>query len=156
MRFALASRLLLPDWRLEPWSQSGVRRLDLRACGHSADVVSARFMEPKRIQLRRTGGWRMPPNTSKIDRSTRWGNPFRIGQNAVHPVTGRIVKVQTAEVAVSLFAIHLRTTGAKLAEAARGELRGRNLACWCKSESTCHGDVLLQIANAPLMIKKAA
>lgn len=31
---------------------------------------------PERIQLRRTKGWRMPPNTVKVDRSTRWGNPF--------------------------------------------------------------------------------
>ena len=29
-------------------------------------------------------------------------------------------------------------------------LRGKNLACWCKPRDPCHGDVLLQIANAPL------
>ena len=33
---------------------------------------------PERIQLRRTKGWRMPPNTVKVDRTTRWGNPFTI------------------------------------------------------------------------------
>lgn len=32
--------------------------------------------KPRRIQLRRTKGWRMPPNTVKVDRRTRWGNPF--------------------------------------------------------------------------------
>jgi len=31
---------------------------------------------PTRIQLCRTKGWRMPENTVKVDRSTRWGNPF--------------------------------------------------------------------------------
>ena len=31
---------------------------------------------PHRIQLQRTKGWRMPPNTRKVDRSTRFGNPF--------------------------------------------------------------------------------
>lgn len=31
---------------------------------------------PKRIQLSRRKGWKMPPNTIKVDRSTRWGNPF--------------------------------------------------------------------------------
>lgn len=31
---------------------------------------------PQRLQLRRTKGWRMPPNTVKVDRSTKWGNPF--------------------------------------------------------------------------------
>jgi hypothetical protein len=99
----------------------------------------------------------MPRNTIKIDRSTRWGNPFRIGQNAVHPVTRKLIQVPTAEVAVSLFSIHLQTSGgAKLAKAARRELRGKNLACWCKDRQTCHGDVLLQIANAPIQLEKAA
>jgi hypothetical protein len=31
---------------------------------------------PARIQLSRAKGWRMPENTVKVDRSTRWGNPF--------------------------------------------------------------------------------
>lgn len=29
----------------------------------------------------------------------------------------------------------------------REELRGKNLACWCKVGTPCHGDVLLAIAN---------
>lgn len=33
-------------------------------------------MTPIRVQLRRTKGWRMPENTVKVDRTTRWGNPF--------------------------------------------------------------------------------
>ena len=28
------------------------------------------------------------------------------------------------------------------------ELRGKNLACWCREGSPCHADVLLEIANA--------
>jgi hypothetical protein len=27
------------------------------------------------------------------------------------------------------------------------ELRGKNLACWCKSNASCHADVLLYLAN---------
>jgi hypothetical protein len=134
-------------------THSGFSRIRHR----SADVVRANLMAPKRIQLKRAGGWRMPLNTLKVDRSTRWGNPFRIGQKAVHPLTRRIVQVPTAEVAVSLFAIHLQTSGStELAEAARRELRGKNLACWCKDGQACHGDVLLQIANAPISLQKAA
>ena len=34
---------------------------------------------PKRIQLRRTKGWRMPENTVKVARPTKWGNPFKVG-----------------------------------------------------------------------------
>jgi hypothetical protein len=35
-----------------------------------------------------------------------------------------------------------------LREQARGELRGKDLACWCALDEPCHGDVLLEIANA--------
>ena len=37
-----------------------------------------RFRRPRRVQLRRTRGWRMPANTVKVDRTTRFGNPFSI------------------------------------------------------------------------------
>jgi hypothetical protein len=30
---------------------------------------------------------------------------------------------------------------------ALGELRGKNLACWCKPGEPCHADVLLELAN---------
>lgn len=36
-------------------------------------------MTPLRIQLRRSKGWRMPPNTISVARPGRWGNPFRMG-----------------------------------------------------------------------------
>ncbi len=35
--------------------------------------------KPQRIQLKRTKGWKMPPNTVKVDRTTRYGNPWRPG-----------------------------------------------------------------------------
>lgn len=35
---------------------------------------------PERIQLSRRKGWKMPPNTVKVDRSTPWGNPFAVGE----------------------------------------------------------------------------
>ena len=31
---------------------------------------------PQRVQLKRSAGWKMPANTLKVDRTTRWGNPF--------------------------------------------------------------------------------
>lgn len=30
----------------------------------------------------------------------------------------------------------------------RLELRGKNLACWCRAGAPCHADVLLEIANS--------
>ena len=35
-------------------------------------------MNPKRVQLSRRHGWRMPPNTLKVDRTTRFGNPYDV------------------------------------------------------------------------------
>ncbi|MFH5924539.1 DUF4326 domain-containing protein [Roseomonas xinghualingensis] len=33
---------------------------------------------PEQIQPSRKNGWRMPPNTVKADRPTRFGNPFTV------------------------------------------------------------------------------
>jgi hypothetical protein len=33
-------------------------------------------MTPKRIQCKRTKGWKMPPNTVYVGRPSLWGNPF--------------------------------------------------------------------------------
>jgi hypothetical protein len=32
-------------------------------------------------------------------------------------------------------------------DAIRTELRGYNLACWCKPGTPCHADVLIELAN---------
>ena len=36
-------------------------------------------MKPEHVQLRRSKGWRTPPNTVKAGRSGKWGNPFKEG-----------------------------------------------------------------------------
>ena len=43
--------------------------------------------------------------------------------------------------------LKMNPDGQRLAERARVELRGKNLACWCKPGEPCHADVLLEIAN---------
>lgn len=35
---------------------------------------------PKRIQRKRTRGWRMPKNSVYVGRPTKWGNPFQAGK----------------------------------------------------------------------------
>jgi len=37
--------------------------------------------------------------------------------------------------------------GRELAERAKRELRGKNLACWCPLDGPCHADALLEVAN---------
>ena len=99
-------------------------------------------MKPQRIQLRRTKGWRMPPNTVNVARPSRWGNPHRVGWCAVCGVQ------HTLEEAIAGFRAAVEDCVPVLA---LESLRGKNLACWCKPGEPCHADVLLEIANAPSM-----
>lgn len=93
---------------------------------------------PERIQLRRTKGWRMPPNTVKVDRSTKWGNPFSRKLAEEHGLCG------CPMCCVVRFEWNLGDNGKAMI---REQLAGKNLACWCPLESPCHADVLLAIAN---------
>jgi len=93
---------------------------------------------PHRVQLKRTRGWRMPPNTVKIDRSTRWGNPFSRQMLEARGDHGcRLCQVVTFEYSLTE---HARTL-------IRESLAGKNVACWCALDQMCHGDILLAIAN---------
>jgi len=105
-------------------------------------------MIPERIQLRRAKGWKMPPNTVKVDRSTKWGNPFIVGR---HGSQERCVDLYRKLMAGYLCLTTGNATAQELAytyvKQHRHELRGKNLACWCLPGTPCHADVLLEIAN---------
>ncbi len=97
---------------------------------------------PQRIQLRRTKGWRMPENTVKVDRTTKWGNPFG--------VSGKLTAAQAVyEFRLWINQHTLNPAGlfAPSLPEIRRELGGKNLACWCKPGAVCHADVLLELAN---------
>ncbi|WP_280193252.1 DUF4326 domain-containing protein [Nocardia farcinica] len=38
---------------------------------------------PKRIQRKRTAGWRMPEGAVYVGRGSKWGNPFVVGQTQI-------------------------------------------------------------------------
>lgn len=86
---------------------------------------------PLRIRLRRTKGWRKPPDAVSVAYPTKWQNPYR--------------NVRPRAEAVRLYREHL-ARHPELVEAARRELRGRRLACWCPLEEPCHADVLAEVA----------
>ena len=48
--------------------------------------------------------------------------------------------------AIRLYREYLMDSPELLAQARR-DLAGKDLACWCKQDQLCHGDVLLEIAN---------
>ncbi|WP_030670506.1 DUF4326 domain-containing protein [Streptomyces rimosus] len=134
-------------------------------------------MSPVRIQRRRTKGWRKPEGAVYVGRGSKWGNPCtqirmpaldgsewerepRLGKTSGqhhgfrHPdgtTTSHLVKNATREQAVAMFRDWLEQRPS-LADAARAELAGRDLMCWCPlpepgQPDHCHAAVLLALAN---------
>ncbi len=113
-------------------------------------------MTPARVTMQRTKGWRMPPNTRVVTRATAFGNPFKINDLRDSGWKGD----DSAAQAICKEAFRIWLNGSDMnwtgpeSEAARAtilsrlpELRGKNLACFCKPGSPCHADVLLEMAN---------
>lgn len=118
---------------------------------------------PERIQRKRVKGWKMPNNTVSVTRPGKWGNPFKIGGRykwgglVKTGIDGamlfmeafvedpRFTTITTAEQAIDWYRKYIERRG--LHEEVKKELRGKNLACFCKIGEPCHADVLLEIAN---------
>ena len=106
-------------------------------------------MTPKRVQLSRRKGFKLPPNTVNVARPSKWGNQFKIGQMG-HWDDGHIyleIFVKDAATAVSLFEKNLIRALNCCGDEMLEPLRGKNLACWCKPGEPCHADVLMKYAN---------
>jgi hypothetical protein len=101
------------------------------------------FGQPKRVQRRRTKGWRLPGGAVWVGRPSLWGNRYRIG--AFSNFLGR--EVRTAGEAVELYR-RVLWIDSRMRDEARKILRGRDLCCWCPLDRACHADVLLEVANA--------
>jgi len=84
---------------------------------------------PRRFQRSRRKGAH-PAGVVVVTRPTKWGNP--------HPLTlGRVEAVRryhNGRLTVTV-------------DDVTGELRGRDLACYCPRDEPCHADVLLTVAN---------
>jgi hypothetical protein len=120
--------------------------------------------EPRRIQLRRVKGWRMPANTAKVDRSTVFGNPFPVdiyGRAEAIKMFRRWLTGHMSAREMSQYSrsdrwaarhVPLITVRAWLIENLP-RLKGKHLACWCPlvdedgNRVPCHADVLLEFAN---------
>jgi hypothetical protein len=91
-------------------------------------------------------------------RPTRYGNPFVVRRSSAAPGTWEVWRgaslidrdfedrCAAASNAVKRYRRLLSQDGVRR-RAAR-DLRGFNLACWCKAGEPCHADVLLEFANA--------
>jgi hypothetical protein len=101
-------------------------------------------MTPRRLQMHRTAGWRLPEGAIYVGRPTIWGNPWRVGGQA-HGALGPLEAVAEYERALTRAELKDRS-GRPLIERL-AELRGHPLACWCEPGQPCHADVLLRYAN---------
>jgi len=116
----------------------------------------------------------MPPDSIKVARPTKWGNPFRVfGQNeyvysdASHRRTiltpwiifapdADISERATVERTVELYRLwvlgyfvgnhNVKPCTFTVADIRR-ELKGKSLACFCKIGEPCHAEILLELAN---------
>ena len=105
-------------------------------------VKATKAGAPQRVQLKRSAGWKMPANTVKVDRTTRWGNPFTVAEcGSIALAVAQHGRWMRGEIAAPGGA------DPPTAEAIRGALGGRDLACWCPANGPCHADLLLTIAN---------
>lgn len=94
-------------------------------------------MKPQRIQRRRSKGWRMPPNTVYVGRPSKWGNPFFVGND---------LGTESVESGIESYKQYIMAAAA-LGHVNFSELKGKNLACWCKAGDPCHADFLIEKAN---------
>ena len=74
----------------------------------------------------------IPRGAVYVGRPTKWGNPFVIGRDGDRDEVVRRYRDRLLESPTLL--------------AQLGELRGRDLVCWC-APLRCHADVLLELAN---------
>lgn len=91
---------------------------------------------PKGIQRKRTKGWRMPENAVSVTRPGKYGNPFTVREYG--------------DMALCMFESNL-----KIILASRPDfllpLRGKDLACFCPLDTPCHRDILIRLANTPIV-----
>lgn len=103
------------------------------------------LMAPRRVQLSRSKGWRMPPKTVKVDSSTRWGNPYKLYTDG-YPMTPLKAVESFSRLLAEKCGWVMRDQLTTAFDVQR-ELAGKNLACWCSLDKPCHADVLLRLAN---------
>ena len=117
--------------------------------------------KPARVQLSRSKGWKMPPNTVVVSRPSKWGNPndwrswredwpYKDTAGRAFLFVGEVGRDDWCrDRAVQAFREDLADGTITLPIA---DLRGKNLACWCKlprpgEPDVCHAAVLLELAN---------
>lgn len=102
----------------------------------------------RRIELSRARGWTKPVGAISVTRPhSKFANPYPVPRGT-EPVTVTVDGIATTiydrDDAITAYRAYLRRHPG-LVDAARRELVGRDLACWCRPGEACHADVLLRV-----------
>ena len=112
---------------------------------------------PKRIQLSRTAGFRLQEVSIALNgllcvnvaRPSPWGNPYRVTAelSAAESVAKFRAACDSGDILEFVCERWSNCDDWTMEDWLR-RLRGKNLACWCKTTEPCHADLLLELANA--------
>jgi hypothetical protein len=120
----------------------------------------------KRIQRKRTKGWKMPEGAKYVGRPTKWGNPFKLSPD------GWIMYYKEGKAFGDPWCYFSEHSGFEIKDVVDlyglwldgklqkdhpylptppsiEELKGKDLACFCPLDSTCHVDAILKRIKQP-------
>jgi hypothetical protein len=92
-------------------------------------------LRPQRLLLKPQKGWKMPPETISVAAPSKWANHYAWWARGGYDGAAEMYRNYIARRPL-------------LIDAAKCELRGKNLACRCPIGQPCHADFLLEVANA--------
>lgn len=108
------------------------------------------------IRVQRSRQKPNPENTKCVDRTSKWGNPYKVVEQGK---TWRVIdkdgnyfggvystKESAAGKAVELYKPYINSEIEK-GNLDLSDLIGQNLACWCSLSSPCHADYLLSLVG---------
>ncbi len=103
----------------------------------------------KRIQRKRTKGFKIPENTVYVGRPTKWGNPFLVSELGVDESVFRYKEcIKNNEMVFQWFdeiQASIEFDRFKWIKKNIKTLHGKNLSCYCSLSCKCHADVLLEL-----------
>lgn len=109
---------------------------------------------PKRIQRKRTKGFKTPANTIYVGRPSKFGNPFLVSKSDDYSTIRCVLAFKECLTNNSMVYVHFDELEAttqynrfKYMSENIKTLKGKNLSCFCKEGNPCHADVLLDLAN---------
>lgn len=98
----------------------------------------------------------MPEGAIYVGRPSKWGNPFTTedaidaGYSAERAAMAAKFAFQQWLLGHPMWSPPGKAFSPKIRDrilAGIGDLRGKDLACWCRLDQECHAEILLEIAN---------